>query len=93
VDRIGLCEAAPPCVDAALVFAAGAPVPLAAGPVVLGPAGSAAAAGPTGSGFMMLTGGIDAAEGKNISGRKGRPGEGRLPFGFDGEGLEEPATC
>jgi hypothetical protein len=35
---------------------------------------------------MMLTGGIDAAEGKNISGRKGRPGERRVTVALGAAG-------
>lgn len=83
----GLRDAAAPWIVAALFFGAPAPVPLPGSTAaVLGLSGSAPT-GPLGSGFMMLTAGIDAADGKNISGRNGRPGEGRLPFG------REAADC
>ena len=69
-------------------FAAGAAadlvvLPAAAEPVVAG----SGAAGAGGSAFMMLTGGIDAEDGRNISPRGARPIELDAPVGLVAEGI------
>jgi hypothetical protein len=66
------------------------PAPLDADPAAaLAPEGSAPS-GPAGSALMMLTGGIEAAEGKKMSLRRGRPAEGGMPVGFGAAANEAP---
>jgi hypothetical protein len=72
------------------VLVPGLPAPFAAGPAAALPPEDSVLSGPAGSALMMLTGGIEAAEGKKMSLRRGRPVEAGTPVGFGAAANEAP---